>query len=288
MASTAFIDHIDTLECDEAQGALVSLKQLVRVVNLVSTDYSVLYDALESAGIPKPGTALDIGKGSDLILARRPARIVDKDKGTVDVTLHWEHIHQGPNMDLQLRDFAKVKSSIVSIDTNHYTSYTNFLGQPTAPTQTLMTVAYTYPRNGPGGVFAGRTVVQTGKAKVFAPQSNYQFSGFLDVNQPAIVEGYMLKHLNSVVFRSRPPGTVICSEVQYHHHAFTSLDRPTKKRFFFHFEFQYKDDGWDPTVTFIDEVTSKPPPDLIPGIGYRTFGYYPRTDFRQILSGLQA
>ncbi len=49
------------------------------------------------------------------------------------------------------------------------------------------------------------------------------------------------------------------------------------------FEFQLNPDGWDPTVIFIDDRTGKPPPDLVPNVGYKTVTKMPACDFESVI-----
>lgn len=96
MAVQVKIDRIITLEALEKFGVIHRLVRQARVINLEDTDYSVLFSALEEAGIPASGSAL--GGEPNLILVERNPKLIDET--TVDVDLVYEHIlNEGQELD---------------------------------------------------------------------------------------------------------------------------------------------------------------------------------------------
>jgi hypothetical protein len=47
----------------------------------------------------------------------------------------------------------------------------------------------------------------------------------------------------------------------------------------FTFNFEYREDGWDPTVVFIDPETGEPPDGLVDTEGVKTVTWYPTKNF---------
>jgi hypothetical protein len=277
-------DLLETLEATERQGALRSLKTVTRITGIEETDYSVLWESLHNAGIPLPGTTLYEYDntwllGRDLVLAERSVKIVDRDNGTADVFLNWEHVNAGPNLDLTLSNYVKVDASVHQDKTNFFLLASG--------ERFPIRVQYTYPANDQLGR-AGVQDSQTTVIDAFFPQANLKYSGYIDTNVPDLIEDAMLRRINITWFHGRPPRTVMCTKAAHHLISHGSLDQPTKQRHQFDFEFQYKDNGWQPTAIYIDPRTNQPPKDAVLGNGIRDLDYYKEIDFRAYLSGLQA
>lgn len=140
MPGNPSIDRLETLECIERNGVIRSLTRVARVFGMGQyLDYRVLWAGLAKAGIPAAYSRLvDTTNNTTiaqtmpfnaLVLTERDAKIADLDKGTVDVTLKYEHILDGPNQSLQgfinflgLSSvlFVRGRSSIVQKPTNFF------------------------------------------------------------------------------------------------------------------------------------------------------------------------
>lgn len=281
MAGFAFIDHVDTLECKEVNGVIRSLTRLFRVLGVQNTDYTVLWEALNNAGIPTAGqktddavTLLENSPFVNLSVVDRSAKIVDKDRGCVDVTVVYQHMLDGPNQSLNQPAntggiiFGKVKTSIQQ-------KQTNFTVNPDG-SQELITVKYTYPKTDPN--YAGQTITQTGTIEVPLPMKTYSLQGYMLTLDPSGLANQFIASVNADIWNNEAPRTWLCTEASY--------ERMTYGQYLFGFEFQHNPDGWDPTVLFIDDRSNRPPPDLKPGVGYYTIEYLEGVDFNSLFASL--
>lgn len=276
------IDHIETVDSEEVNGVVHSLTRLYRVTGLANTDYTVLWSALSNVnpapGIPKFGDTLPaVGATSPfsaLVLTRRATKLVDHDKGTVDVTLKYEHILQGPNQNLARPAnlagliYTKGKCSVREKATNFYHPYglkdgtiipnptpdgTVSLG--TAPSvKTRIVVGHQYIDDPELG---RQYKEQLGEIKVPFPESNAQFEGYLTVINPVAYAQNLIACINSKVFMGQAERTWLCSEISW------QVLRPDKNLYRFGFEFQNNPDTWDPDVVFLDSRTNLPPSQVV-------------------------
>lgn len=141
------IDRLETLECVERNGVIRKLVRLARVFGLSNTDYRQLWAALIKAGIPAYGSGLvDTSNAGTiaatqafaaLVLVERSAKIAEGDPATVDVTLTYEHVLDGPNQGVAFPGipskilYARSRSSIVQKPTNFFYPYGNELADTT-------------------------------------------------------------------------------------------------------------------------------------------------------------
>lgn len=260
----AYVDHVETLELEERNGAIVSLTTLIRVCELENTNAEVLLDALEAAGVPASGFELS-GKFAGMILTERNPRLVDK--STVDVRCTYSLPLNNQEIGGRVNLYGTARCSVAQKTTNFYVPYGGSI-QPLQSAQQI-TVEHTYPADDPD--FPGRTVIQGGEVTVFVPEANYYFEGFLNTYNPWASVAVVLGKINSGIWLSQAPLCWMCTEVQF------SMIKPG--RYKFRFEFQLNLDTWDPSVVFIDERTGRPPAGLVPGVGYKTIPYHARINF---------
>jgi len=288
MALIVHNDHTEILEADEQVGVLRRLRTLTRVTGLTANSYQVLYDALSEAGVPVPGEALDDDRGTNLVLVGRQTRLVERDKGAVDVILDYAHVLDGPHQDLRRGDqrgyiYGRMRSALSQTQTNHYESLTERDPFFDIPLQVPIVTRHTFS---PTDLQRqNRPEIQGGEVNVEVPNGNYHLSGFIDTRRPNTIRRALLRRTNIVDFLGDPPGTWLCTEAKYQLATIRSPNPLSVEsgaripRYTFEFEFQYKEGGWNPSVTFVDTRINRPPPDLQPGVGYFTVPYYRRVDF---------
>lgn len=284
---TAFIDRVDILEADERMGCLRALKQVCRVVGMdKSVGWDALYAALTQIGVPQYGQFLDDNaQGFHVVLTGRSVKIVDGDPGTFDVILQWSHVLDGPFQDLKNGGpngavWGKYRSSLVQKQTN----LEYFVDEGTITSAKIpITVEYRYPTN--ANLQPGQLEIQGGEVGVSLPQGNYQLHGYIDTSQPQQYRKDLLGKVNSLPFLGDPPGCWLCSEVRFEIMAVVPTGRLIRdlERYEFYLEFQLDDNGWDPGVVFVDNMTNRPPPDLIEGVGYRNTVEYLPVNFRDYI-----
>lgn len=261
------IDRIDTLRATERNGVIRNLTRRARVINLTSTDYTVLWTSLAQAGIPASGSRLTGTGFEELILVERSPAIVDE--ATVDVDLGYEHVLDG-NQDLIDPSgqrgiiYGKTRCSIQQTTTNFYRA--NGVG----PQQQVI-VAHRFPEDDPD--YPDETVEQGGEITVFLAQRNLQFEGFIDTRAPWALANALIASINSGSWCNQGPHEWMCTEVQW--------QRWKEGRYKFSFEFQHNSDTWNPTAVFVDQRTGKPPPNLVANVGYQTIPYHKLVNYNR-------
>lgn len=141
----------------------------------------------------------------------------------------------------------------------------------------LITVQYTYPD---GYLLdprkAGQTIMQGGMISRPTPEPSFTIKFIIGagtingvaVNGTQMMSWYMLYEGGT----NNAPYTIGFITGQVHQWLITSV-RGNSKDGGFSYEasitFQFRQAGWDPLVTFINPDDGKPPPDLIPGVGFK-------------------
>lgn len=289
----AHVDILDSLELVERGGVLNQVKRLARVTGLDGdVDWRVLRTALDHPDVPKYGDYLppDLFELKHLIVSERQPKIYDKDKGCVEIVLTYDHVLNGPYQDLtggvhRRAIYGRMRSSVIEDETDKEPVDANGspagtvrpAGHPTDHAHYIRgyraaIVAYTMPAN--HATNRGQADVQLGQFKVVFPQATYQITGWLDVNDPSVVENYYLAKINNHAWLGKPAETWLCTEVQYQLMGARSPDVINFARYQFSFEFQYKSDGWQPGIVYIDKDTNRPPQDVIDSIPVAVTGYY--------------
>ena len=262
---TVLEDKIEDLQVEEQYGSLVKLVRRFIVVDLTGySDYTVLLDALEEAGIPAADSELT--GGTNLIATNRSVRMMDKDKAVVDVT--YSHYHnEGQNFDnppvgLQT---GELRVNIQQVDTNKDEN------------GDMIELSHTYPSDDKD--YGGQTKTQVGKISVFSAQRTQSYKGIKQTQTPWLIANQLVGNLNSIAWSGGEVRTWMCTGVTWQ-----IMDATEgANRYFMSFEFQYNPDGWDPTAIFIDDRTNQPPKDLVEGTGYKTIEYQGEVDFENII-----
>lgn len=286
MAATAYIDRVTTLEAVERHGVIRSMTREARVIfpkadipnQPNKQPYTILDLAMNVTGMPQPfSTPLDAnGKPSlgyeALVLVERSAKLLPGDINTVDVTLKYEHLLDGPNQPMTPSDpglaswfpapakliYGKGRCSITEKTTNFYYPQ----GDPTKG-RILILTAHTFPQWEVGIVgmplnpALPRTVIQGGEVSIPYPQENFQLQGVLTTKDPRGRASQFIARINDGFWMGQAACTWICSEVQW------EVLNPQNSTYKFSWEFQYNIDTWNPTVAFNDTRTSRPPAGVV-------------------------
>lgn len=272
-----YIDRIDTLSLQEVNNSVTSLTRLAKVVGLVDTDYKVLMTALTQAGIPEYGSKLAGAGFEGLILVERNPRLLDSDNGTVNVELVYKSSlgnQELPGNNGMGAIYGTGRASVVQKATNFYVPY----GGSIMPIQSAeqITVKHTFPADDPD--YPGQEIIQGGEVNVYVPEANFSFEAFINVGNPWGSVAAVLGKINNGVFLSQPAYCWMCTEVMF------NMVKPG--RYKFKFEFQLNLDTWDPEAIFTDSRTGRPPPNLVPGDGYKQIPYNARVNFPAVFGTL--
>lgn len=270
--SIVHLDSLTTLEANERYGTLQRITRLAVVTGLVDTDWESLKTALDAVGVPDYGDRLSTSSsnpGYELICVERSPRMVDK--GTCHVELLYENAF---NID-QIED---------SIDTPYFGSLGGEVRcNVQQKTSNLdingdqVTVTHTYPDDDPN--HPGETLTQGGEFQYYDAQRSFRIHGIKVTNTPWLIANYIVGCVNSIEFSGETYRTWLCVACNWKPQGYHAGNQA----YYMGFEFQFDADTWDPTVVFIDDVTGKPPADLVPDEGIVTVEKLPSCDFEQVI-----
>lgn len=271
------IDRVDTLQMQEVNGAVAEITRRAIVSGLVNTDYTVLRESLDAIGIPSYGDTLPGTGFEGLVLVERSPRVLNDDNGTVVVDLVYKSAMD--NQDLPSSNglgaiYGTGRASVAQKSTNFYVPYGGSI-QPLQNAQQI-TVKHTFPSDDPD--YPNKTIIQGGEVNVYVPEANFAFTAFINVGNPWGPVAAVLGKINNGLFLSQPAYCWMCTEVMF------AAVKPG--RYKFKFEFQLNLDTWDPEAIFIDQRTGRPPPNLVPGEGYKQIPYNARVNFPAIFGTL--
>lgn len=302
MPNVPYIDRVDMLTCEERLGVIHAMTRRALVNILVPpADYSALWSALSTAGIPDAMTNLPTTGNQNLVLIGRTASIKGDDPTWYEVDLRYEHLMGGANQNL-FNDpnvgpsnqagailFGKGRSSIVQKPTNFFTIDPSIVN-PDPDQQIQFLVSHTFPNSlytipiVPilGGLvvppvlvsrgdpkYAGMNLKQTGEVSIPFPQDNFTLEGVVVTPNPWIIKSLFHRKTNLVTWLGRPPGKWMCTEVRWE--VLDTVWETTnavhitigRRSYKFAFEYQYDSDGWNPTVIFHDQRTGRAPSQMI-------------------------
>lgn len=266
---TTYIDRVDDLAIREEGGVIQSVTRKALVSGLSSSNWEILTDALDEAGIPSANSYLDKSNYPHLQLVRRDARVIDVDKA--EVILVYEK-DTGPTQDLGSLGYSgtpelqrpvagKMSASIEQKTTNKDAN------------GDLITVSHTWDISDPD--YPTETDTQTGEIDIFVPQKTLTIDGFRTTIEPWVFAERLVGKLNNGTFYGGPSRTWMCTEVGF--------EKESNDVYIMSFQFQHNPDGWDATALFIDPRTGNPPPDIVEGVGYKTIRYQEMVNFEREL-----
>lgn len=265
------------ISCEEEDGVLVRLVHTFRVSGLTSVSWGSLGEAMGNSAVAPSYATLS---GTNLRVVRRRATVVGK--GIVDVEVEYG----------AKKNTATAEDEPAAIDPADPTPTTSpdewwvwsasstLSGeQVTQIGGTPITVQYTYPATYKyDDALQGQTVTQGAAVSVMRHAGEYKATGTitLTANTPEVLKANFDGYINSAEWKGNAIGTVMCTGCDYE-----TVDYAAK-RYRFTFSFQYKEQGWQPEVVFVDPNTGQPPPDLVSGTGRKTITWYPSVDFNSL------
>lgn len=264
----AIIDRLSVLEATERHGTLRRLVRVAEVSGIETNNWDVLIDALDDA-IPAYGSKLTTSVGSTgygLILVERNPTVIDKDR--VKVELVYENcvdLEQDLNSPFTGATLGEVRCNISQKSSN-----LDINGDQ-------VTVSHTYPEDDPN--HPGETLEQGGEFTYYEAQQTVFIRGIKRTRTPWLLSNALVGRVNDQPWAGEAARTWLCVACSWKPAAVSGGTR----RYFMDFEFQHNADTWDPDVIFIDDVTGKPPPDLVANVGYKTVTKMPTADFDELL-----
>lgn len=115
---------------------------------------------------------------------------------------------------------------------------------------------------------------QGARVTVFRPQTELSFTRVQTIHPATTAKTYAGTVNRTPIFEG-DPGTWLC----------TSIDGQSDdggKTFLVTYRFQFNADGWQPTVSYNDPKTNRPPADLVAGVGIKQVTLYRTEEFRNL------
>ena len=247
----------------EQGGAPYELRVKYMVTGLTGSNAQILFDALNVSGVPK---ALEVCPYSNnlLVVNRNPRIIGDGENRKVYIEIVYQRrrkvVYQPTGENFVVTVGSTVQEIETAFDLNN----------------NQVSVSHAYDSSDPD--YASTTLTQGGTVRVLRPQATRSFQGVLTSAFPDAIQRAYNGFINIAPWGGDPPGTWMCSSVN-----FRLLDTSfLTSKWEFQFDFQHNAFGWDEYAVFIDRRTGSPPPDLVPGVGYKQLTLYLRTDFNRI------
>jgi len=274
MVQSVSVDRISILEANERHGALRRLVREAIVSGIEATTWDTLTKALDDANIPQYGDHLteDLDDNAfDLVLVERNPSWFDK--GKVRVELVYENfVDLEENLDQPRGGYVtgEVRSNI-----QQKTSNLDINGNQ-------VFVTHTYPSDDPN--HADETLVQGGEFQYYEPERSVFIRGIKKTRTPWLIANAIIGRVNTYPFSGEAARKWLCTACSWKLAWAGRMGTYAREnRYYMNFEFQLNPDGWDPTITFIDDVTNKPPIDLVPNVGYKTITKMYSTDFDALI-----
>lgn len=118
------------------------------------------------------------------------------------------------------------------------------------------------------------TKTQGARLSVLAPQTTLRFTRTEDTDPLAKARSFVGTVNRTTVFDSAP-GSWLCT-------AITGRSVGGGGAYEVTYEFQYESQGWQPSATYIDPQTNRPPSDVVAGVGVKTVRIYPEREFKEL------
>jgi len=117
-------------------------------------------------------------------------------------------------------------------------------------------------------------VTQGARVPVLKPETELTFIR-LETTHPATTAKKYAGTVNRSTIFEGPPGGWLCT-------AITGSSDDGGKTFIVTYLFQFNENGWQPTVSYIDPKTNRPPANLTAGIGTKQVQLYRDTEFKNL------
>lgn len=282
MSPKVKLDYIETLELVEREGTIIrcvrsALVTGVQVARASANDWQALLAAIDEAGVPKYGDFLaQTGKGSELVLDERS--VVMEDKGTARIALTYLNAFQIDNMT---DDFdapfmgsmgGEVRCTVQQKQSN------------LDENDMQVTVEHQYPDDDAN--HPGELVVQGGEFSYYDAQRSFAVHGIKYTAAPWLIANAIVARVNSIRFSGEDERTWMCMACNWKPQGVHPEPGGRGFAYYMRMEFQFDKETWDPTVVFIDDVTGKPPKDLVPDTGYKKIQKIEAVNFEDIIGTL--
>jgi len=221
-----------------------------------STAIEMVFNAINDTQVPGVGTDLSAVDATLTGCWLRKITGVMLSPGKVKLTLKYQH---SPVNELHI----EAASSL-----NHITTNKDKDG-------TAISLEYEYPADYKlNSAVAGETITQGGTFTKLVPERSLIYSIRENTSPQLFADGYEGK-VNNAPWQGGAAGTWLCASI-------TGRSDNSGADYLNRYIFQYRSDGWDPEVHFVDPNTGKPPPDLVADTGIKTVATYTAATFTDL------
>jgi hypothetical protein len=230
---------------------------------------------LDAAGVPAYKEKLsNLAPAWNLVLTERNPRMIEKDTAVVELVYENGWDTDAVENDIDQPNFG-ILSGEVRCNVQQKGSNTDLYGNQ-------VVVSHTYPAGDPN--YPSETKSQTGEFQYYDAQRSFMVTGIKRTPTPWLIANTIVGRVNSVPFSGEAPRMWLCTACNWKGegpHGGTN-----EHRYFMQFEFAFDPDTWDPTVIFIDDVTGKPPLNVVPGTGLIFVEKLPACDFEDVIGAI--
>jgi hypothetical protein len=267
MAVTVTVDTVRTIEVIEEWDEIVSLIRSVHVEippgdRIVDT-WAVVEQALLQNDVPQYGSSPV--EYPTLVLVKRNAKLVPGTTNQVEIILEYGN-RLSAGIDFTIQGTSSLSQVTTQLDV---------FGDP-------IVLQHTYPSiagGEPDPTYASKTFEQGGTVQVLDSSTTLTATGVLGIADPPSFIGSWIRHVNSQYWYGGEIAEWLITNIDFKPVNVTDSFDPFYQ---FTFQFSWKFGGWDPDAVFTDARTGKPPPDLIPDVGYKTVISYPERDYNEL------
>lgn len=277
------LDEISALRLKEHNGTLQGVSRKAIVTGLAEYDgWLVMGEALNAVDavdpdiyVPRYGDHLVDNPSAlayPLVVIDREVEMIDKDKAYI--TLSYENAMDTDNVLDQFDDpFIGIMSGEVRCSIQQKSSNLDNDGNQ-------VVLSHTYPADDKN--FPGQTREQGGEFTYFGAERTFAIQGIKAINFPWTLANAIIGRVNYLPFSGEAARTWMCVGCNWK----LEGNRGGFARYFMRFEFQFNPDTYDPTIVYIDDVTGKAPPGLVPGVGIKTIQKHQGVLFEGIIGTL--
>ncbi len=243
------LDNLKTVSFERERGRLTSLTRTGQITgfdDFATTITALAEQSIEADGLPEYGSALAIGDDT-LFLVSESYSLAGGDKAAVNVTLTYSNDDEEAGDDLEPSE-PSFSTSLEQIETE--------LDQNDAQ----ITVSYDNKTQG-------------GKISVLSPQAELRLAKVFYTNSPGAIALAWVGKTNSTTWNGGTSGLWLCTGVD------GSVFNAAEGSWELTFTFQYKPDGWQPQVFYVDPASGEIPSDLVADTGYKTINWYTGKNF---------
>lgn len=258
--ATAQLDTLVDISFAKSKGFVTALKRSVQVTALTgSAANTIAEQILAATNMPVSGATITVGD-DELYLEEISGKLRSGEQTIADVTLGY------------VRNQLELSASGGTVPVFSGGTSLKQVQTPFDSRGNQITVEHTWPADDPD--WPNRTDSQSGVISVSVPMTAISSDVVITTTDAIAISQSWEGYVNSNTWKNGAARTWMCTQCD-----FILIQSPSK--FNFSFTFEYDKETWDndTTAIFIDPRTSKPPENLVKGVGIKPIDYAPQRYF---------